>query len=397
MVIGGFQPQVWFSVFVVIATVGIALLTSLLKKRNDRMREIVLELRMRREEEQRRLAHDRLTEGAMIHSKPAPPEAAPETAAAVERAPAPAATEVLRDTAAQRESRVRDRNIAIRRSHDRDPEFTAKPVRKRRRSAPAEFPKTDNMNTKEALSGWLNRRSAALTSSQAAFTSPAIEAPAQESTDVALLDGVEPAAPETASPAETNRASVFIDEFLWESIVRRSAVVEPAAPVQTPRLELIQGSGSGWPAGMQDESALAHVMNRAFPGLALAIGVYRNDGRTVSREVMQHVEQLVRGLMGDGDFACQCADNEFLLLAPGLEADEAQRRSSEISERLWDFQLRGTGNFSALFSTGDAQSTDEPLRDAIATARARLQQTRRARKMVSFDFLSRRKAASAAV
>ena len=72
-------------------------------------------------------------------------------------------------------------------------------------------------------------------------------------------------------------------------------------------------------------------------------------------------------------------DDEFLIVCPGLSGAEAQRRLNEISERLWNFQLRGQGSFSVLFSWGGIGVENEPLSAAIASANVRMQQTKRSR------------------
>jgi hypothetical protein len=46
---------------------------------------------------------------------------------------------------------------------------------------------------------------------------------------------------------------------------------------------------------------------------------------------------------------------------------------------LWNFQLRGQGSFSVLFSWGGIGVENEPLSEAIASATGRMQQTKRSR------------------
>ena len=107
--------------------------------------------------------------------------------------------------------------------------------------------------------------------------------------------------------------------------------------------------------------------------------------------------QNIASLLQGEDFACQTGADEFLILCPGERGKNAQRRLNEISEGLWDFQLRGLGTFSILFSWGDAQAQDELLSDAIAAASERMHQTRRTRKTVSLDSSSPSRRAIAAV
>jgi GGDEF domain-containing protein len=88
---------------------------------------------------------------------------------------------------------------------------------------------------------------------------------------------------------------------------------------------------------------------------------------------------FIEELLGPADFACREGEDEFLIVCPGLHGSEAQRRLNEISERLWNFQLRGQGSFSVLFSWGGIGIENEPLSEAIASATGRMQQTKRSR------------------
>jgi GGDEF domain-containing protein len=83
-------------------------------------------------------------------------------------------------------------------------------------------------------------------------------------------------------------------------------------------------------------------------------------------------------LLGPDDCACRHGADEFLIICPGLRGENAQRRLNEISERLWNFQLRGQGSCSVLFSWGGING-NEPLSEAIASAIERMQQTKRSR------------------
>jgi hypothetical protein len=322
----------------------------------------------------------------------------------------------IETTSSSRASEVRDRNIAMRRAEERAMDFATRQGRRRHPGpAPESLPKLDDMNPKEALSDWLNKRAAARASHKTTAVPeprPAAPEPAPLPAPVATQEpeppvALEPeAAPQAAvelelAPAavdfepahaapEPKQPAVFIDEFLWDSILGKDS---------KPRFEVIQGAATGLPAGMHDQAALYRLLesNKPFHGLAVAVGFSLNDGRAVSKDVILHIEQLVRGILRDGEFACQNADDSFLLLSPGKQGAEAQRRLSDISERFWDFQLRGAGNFSVMFNTADVRVDNEPLRQAVATASARLQQARRARKAVAIESGSSRKASSAAV
>jgi hypothetical protein len=65
---------------------------------------------------------------------------------------------------------------------------------------------------------------------------------------------------------------------------------------------------------------------------------------------------------------------------PGETGSTAQRRLFQISERLWDYQLRSVGSFSIIFSWGGLEVLSDSPAEAIASARERMYQTRRNRK-----------------
>jgi len=446
MNIGAIQPLTWFSIFFMVAAAGIAVFATRLKIRNDKLRKTLAELRARHERDERRWSYERMNAAVQVPAtqKPsaeppvpvaAPPAAAPPAAApkveAPETAIASASEEVASEAVASedaeavapgdvmetpppRDSEACDRNIAIRRAEDRAIEFASRQGRRRHPGPPAEsLPKLDEMNPREALSEWLNKRAAARASQK---TAPGPEFGSSRDREEAVAEpsrDLDPTEEMVAEPsrdreeavarpaaAEPLQPTVFIDESLWESILGPSpAQKQVQETVPNLRFEVIQGAATGLPAGLQDEAVLIRLLesDKPFQGLAVAVGVSLKDGRAVSQDVMLHLKPLVRSLLEEGDFASQTNDDEFLLLCPGTQGADAQRRLSDLSERLWDFQLRGVGNFSIRFSTGDVQVDDEPLREAVAAASARLQQTRRARKMVSLDSVSPCKTASAAV
>lgn len=157
------------------------------------------------------------------------------------------------------------------------------------------------------------------------------------------------------------------DKFLWKHLSEKEP--QPIA--------LADGDSSQFPRGMFDRAALEPLLeaDRPFTGLVVLVGI---DNRRNHRQ--DHPAQpFIEGLLGPADFACRNNDDQFLIVCPGLHGSEAQRRLNEISERLWNFQLRGQGSFSVLFSWGGIGSENEPLSKAIASADERMQQTRRSR------------------
>jgi hypothetical protein len=83
-------------------------------------------------------------------------------------------------------------------------------------------------------------------------------------------------------------------------------------------------------------------------------------------------------LLREKDFSCRTAYDEFIVVCCGEHGAQSQRRLNHISERLWDYQLRGIGTCSILFSWGGVEVQDQPLAEAVASAVDRMRQTKRA-------------------
>lgn len=150
------------------------------------------------------------------------------------------------------------------------------------------------------------------------------------------------------------------------------------------------------PGGMFDNAFLARLLeiDKPFTGLVVSIGVNENDASVpASEELMRGIADYIAGLLRPTDFGCRNAGEEFLIICPGEQGAEAHRRLSYISERLWDFQLRGIGTLSFLFSWDGVEVRREPLMDAIHSASGRMRQTKRSRKAVSMDTLEQRRKA----
>jgi hypothetical protein len=224
-----------------------------------------------------------------------------------------------------------------------------------------------------------------------------------------------PAPAPAAVPAQAKPVSLFLstrkmDTLLEDGpaepapqaprIVREREVAE--APVENlaaaePRFEIIDGAGSSsnslevvLPAGMHDTTVLDRAIStgKPFRGLVVSVGVNDIEGRsTRNTDLMQSIGFFVRGLLEAGEFACRTDEAEFLIICPGLEGSDAQRRLNRIAEQLWDYQLRGVSTWSILFSWGGADAHHQRLAETIARANEQMYQTRRGRRTVSADSL----------
>jgi hypothetical protein len=229
----------------------------------------------------------------------------------------------------------------------------------------------------------------------AAVVNPIVEEKETIPEPVAIASAPEPVAEMRSS---NSLHEVHVDSFLWESLFAQS---QPAAPVSPRQLfEVIQGTGSAsesWiPRGMQDQAAFNRLMDsrKPFSGLAVSIGVNENDGRQVeNKDLLNAISDYVSTLLHDRDFGCRIGTDEFVLVCPGELGADAQRRLSQISERLFDYQLRCIGSFPILFSSGGVDVDQEPLADAVNGAMERMSQTRRSRKTVTLESTRRTAAA----
>jgi len=312
------------------------------------------------------------------------------------------------------------------------------------------FVQQEEMKSQDSLADWLSRRAATrsaqtpqrmaevtATKTEPKDTAPVTPAPVPVET-VATVEAAAPtltvepveavpvpvaAAPpvveieKPSTPRSHAYPEVAVDASLWESLLSgKSIPVAPAITVKAtePKLErtssapeaqfqLIRGSSSSAsnellvPAGMHEKSDLTRLLqsNKPFTGLVVSIGVSENDGRAPRNEdTMRSTAMYISGLLREKDFGCRAADDEFLMICPGEKGAEAQRRLSHIAERLWDFQLRGLGTYSILFSWGGYDVQGEPLSEAISAACDRMHQTMRSRKTVSMDSVSHRRKAA---
>jgi hypothetical protein len=178
------------------------------------------------------------------------------------------------------------------------------------------------------------------------------------------------------NPAPPPEPAPTIDAFLWQHLgdgfLWKHISHDEPEPVQ-----LTSTAPSSLPAGMCDQAALQPFLDTDLPFTGLVVLVGIANSRTPTRE--HPARPFIEGLLRPIDFACRYGKEEFLIICSGLRGAEAQRRLNEISERLWNFQLRGRGSFSVLFSWGGIGVENEPLSEAVASATERMQQTKRSR------------------
>jgi hypothetical protein len=197
---------------------------------------------------------------------------------------------------------------------------------------------------------------------------------AQEPAPAVVAKAPAPAPERTSEPAPTPAPTV--DAFLWQHLsdafLWKHLAESKPAPV-----ELTRTDSQSIPTGMCERAALQPLLEADVPftGLVVLVGIAKSRAPRVEHPAQPFIEEL----LGPADFACRNGDDEFLIVCPGLRGAEAQRRLNEISERLWNFQLRGQGSFSVLFSWGGIGVENQPLSAAVDSAIERMQQTKRSR------------------
>ncbi len=234
---------------------------------------------------------------------------------------------------------------------------------------------------------------------------PPVQLRARETVTVEMPSQAPAAAPEILL-AEVTLPAFTIDAALWERLissqpqrnllssadgVSESLDAAPERPSlgSTHTIEasyrMIREDGSDSvsaprPSGMIQRPVLDELLEGegSFTGLVVSININDNDSSMWhSPGLMQSVGSHIASLLRENDFACRTAYDEFVLVCRGEQGAESQRRLNHISERLWDFQLRGLGAASILFSWGAVQAQDQPLAEAIASAAERMRETKR--------------------
>jgi hypothetical protein len=169
------------------------------------------------------------------------------------------------------------------------------------------------------------------------------------------------------------RPVVEICEDLLEAVVAATAS------------DRTRSASDAFPAGFHDGFVLSRLVQKRQPvsGLVVSIGV--NTPPNSHGSLPGAVRNLIESLIGPEDFACQSSREEFLLIYPQERGASAQRRLSGIAQRLWDFQLRSLGTFAILFTWGGVEVHSESMEEAVASATERMHETRRGRKLLTME------------
>ena len=234
---------------------------------------------------------------------------------------------------------------------------------------------------------------------------PPVQPRTEQETITVEMAPPSPAAPSGSTELSTDTLPAFtIDAALWDRLISSvpkhnllsSAAGEPEPIRKTPpaatlasantveaAYHMIQentGDAGSQPSGMIAKPEFEELMQsqQPFTGLVVSIGINDTDSSMWhSQGLMQSVGNYITGLLRANDFSCRTAYDEFVIVCRGEQGAHSQRRLNHISERLWDYQLRGIGACSILFSWGGVEIQDRPLAEGIASATERMRETKR--------------------
>lgn len=359
MELGQYQMQIFVSLVVILGAAFVALICDLLKGNNEQLRELAIELKVRREEEHKRfqiLAPRVLAEataGAPSAMLPEVPAAAPEKALEVaERKPKRARDPNKRPLSTDAIAAIQLGEKLAANPHLRKPSTAPAPVQEPQVEAPAE---------PEMVQPTVEILSPAAT----AVAAPAAQSSGRDWSQLLSVRREAPPATRKSTVKTQDSSSGLLDAVMAATTTGSYAVPEAALP-----------------AGFQDGFVLTKLVESRQPvsGLVVSIGV-----NSLQPSDAGNVRGLIQSLMGPNDFAAQSSADEFLLIYPGERGAQAQRKLGQIAEQLWDFQLRSMGALSIQFSWGGVEVRSESIAEAIASASERMQETRRGRKVLTME------------
>ncbi|HVO99896.1 MAG TPA: hypothetical protein VMT15_17610 [Bryobacteraceae bacterium] len=329
MELGQYELQIFVSLTVILGAACVALICDFLKGNNEQLRELVIELKVRRDEDSRRV-------------QPSAPAV---------RIP-------------QAVESVKPMDQAKPKEHIAEPP-AAPPARRRKINA-------------EALAAM--ERGAALASSGGR----------PRSAEPVAADAKPASRPvEAASKAEAPKSAASPVKKDWSAILSRTGAERPRAgrdllaAVVAATNSAASPAGISLPEGFQDGYVLHQLVQSHQPvsGLVVSIGI--NAGRNADGSRPEAVNEVIQSLIGPHDFAAQSGADEYLLIYPEEHGASAQRRLSQIAQQLWDFQIRSLGSIEILFSWGGLEVQSESIEEAIASASERMRETKRGRKLLT--------------
>jgi hypothetical protein len=178
---------------------------------------------------------------------------------------------------------------------------------------------------------------------------------------------------------------VTIDAPLWERLLASHEASPSSANIVEAACHMIREEDlavhqHAHPRGIVQEHEFQQLLetNQPFTGLVVSVGVNESGAsKGHTQDLVESVGSYIATLLEENDIVCRHGCDEFIIVCPGERGAPSQRRLNHISERLWDYQLRGLGACSILFTWGGVQVRNQSLADAVASATDRMRETKR--------------------
>jgi hypothetical protein len=357
MDLGPHSLHIYLSVIVVLAAAVVALVCDLLKGRNEQLRELAVELQIRHEEAERRI-HIMEKKAARI-----PNLRSIKPTAAVAATPAHAPAQI-----SSAPSQIHVPAMG--------PEPIPEPVKTPRPKVAAISAQPDRQTRPERRQREMSPAVAAVAEAAASIVNNNKEHQRAFAAAASMSSSSDRASARAESPASLTGASTVTasgGRKNWDSLLRKSATQQ-----QTGSVIPFESIRDAVPAGFHDPSVLQRAVesNRTVSGLIVSIGT-----NNLSKSGSDEISDFFKTLLEPQDFGCQSGSDEYVMICGGEQAASAQRRLSEIAEKLWDFQLRSIGGLSVQFSWGSSEARGERIGEAVATAIEQMQETRQSRRV----------------
>jgi GGDEF domain-containing protein len=213
--------------------------------------------------------------------------------------------------------------------------------------------------------------------------------------------GIEPVGiePVGIEPKETEASAVEVEaapeETQGEALEAEPKVVEMPLPAHA---RADEEEALLVPGGIHPPEVLNALLRSeaTFQGVTLSISVVdyvrlvAEHGKGSVEQVMGALEGLVQTSGNPADLVCRISEDEFIVVCPGATGAAATSRVQQLSENLWDFQLRSLVSFPILFSWGASESGLMPgmprvLADSVDRAREQMLETRRSRRALTWE------------
>jgi GGDEF domain-containing protein len=196
-------------------------------------------------------------------------------------------------------------------------------------------------------------------------------------------------------PPEAEEAKAPAEEVQPESPMTDSKVVEMP---RSSHARVDEEEALAVPGGIRRPEVLNELLRSeaTFQGVTLSISVVdyvrlvAEHGKEPVEQVMGALEGLVQSSGNPADLVCRISEDEFIVVCPGATGAAATNRVQQLSENLWDFQLRSLVSFPILFSWGASESGLMPgmprvLADSVDRAREQMLETRRSRRALTWE------------